>query len=388
MTVHASVSRLASRTLTSARLRAWRRRAADWRRRASGSEATVHYFHQADDPYSQLVAQVLPVLRDRYRVALLQHAVPAPEAAAAPDPQRLRQWAARDAARLAAALGLGPPEAAALPGATASALSDGARLRRALGHYLGATLYFEGEWYWGIDRLHHLEQRLAGAGLARTAAIAAAGPLFPPPSPSLPPRERADGGSDLHFYCSLRSPYTYLAAARVRRLAEQHGARLHLRFVLPMVMRGLPVPWPKRLYILRDTKREAERLSLPFGCIVDPVGTPTERGLAVLHRAIALERGPAFLQSFLQGVFADGIDAGDERGLQRIAARAGLAAADVRAALADSSWRAQAEAHRADLLARGLWGVPSFRVDELPALWGQDRLFMVEQDLVGVRTPC
>jgi 2-hydroxychromene-2-carboxylate isomerase len=31
----------------------------------------------------------------------------------------------------------------------------------------------------------------------------------------------------------------------------------------------------------------------------------------------------------------------------------------------------------------GLWGVPSFQVDDRPGLWAQDRLFMVEQDLAA-----
>jgi 2-hydroxychromene-2-carboxylate isomerase len=186
----------------------------------------------------------------------------------------------------------------------------------------------------------------------------------------------------IHFYCSFRSPYTYLAAAQVRRLAEHYGAELRLRFVLPMVMRGLPVPLAKRLYIMHDNKREASRLGLPFGCVVDPVGEPTERGLALLHKAIGQGEGPALTESFLQGVFADGIDAGSDAGLLLIAKRAGLSADDVAAALADSGWRAVAEANRADLFARGLWGVPSFRLDERAAIWGQDRLWMLEQDLI------
>jgi 2-hydroxychromene-2-carboxylate isomerase len=153
-----------------------------------------------------------------------------------------------------------------------------------------------------------------------------------------------------------------------------------------MVMRGLPVPLAKRLYILHDNKREAKRLGLPFGCVVDPVGEPTERGLALLHKAITLGKGPALAESFLQGVFAEGVDAGSDAGLSLIASRAGLSAADVAAALADSGWRAVAEANRTDLLARGLWGVPSFRINERPAVWGQDRLWMLEQDLIQTVT--
>ncbi|MFM7627401.1 MAG: DsbA family protein, partial [Gammaproteobacteria bacterium] len=80
-------------------------------------------------------------------------------------------------------------------------------------------------------------------------------------------------------------------------------------------------------------------------------------------------------------------DSGTRDGLLRIAARAGLDAATVPAtmdaALADDAWRTVVEENRRDMLSRGLWGVPSFRVDEAPALWGQDRLWMLEQDLIA-----
>lgn len=415
MSPKAWISRGMSRLLTSPRLREARRRRAAWWRRLRGAEREVHYFHQADDPYSHLAAQLLPALAARHGVRVRAHLVPAPIEAAAPDRERLDAWSRRDAARLAAALGLDAQgfdaapspqrvtqaqhallrsigegrfveQAAAIGQALwrdatlpakahaqlASGLAHAQGLRARLGHYLGATFHFEGEWYWGADRLHHLERRLGAA----EGFIAAPPPLrwhLPQPGGAAPV---------LHFYCSLRSPYTYLACARVRRLAEHYGAELRLRFVLPMVMRGLPVPRAKRLYIVRDTKREAERLGIDFGSIVDPVGAPTERGLAVLHRAIALGRGPQFLESFLRGVFADGIDAGGARGLEAIAARAGIAADEVERALADDAWRAIAQANRDEMLALGLWGVPSFRVDERPALWGQDRLWMLEEDLL------
>ena len=41
----------------------------------------------------------------------------------------------------------------------------------------------------------------------------------------------------------------------------------------------------------------------------------------------------------------------------------------------------KAEANRAAMLDAGLWGVPSFRVNDRPAHWGQDRLWTVEADL-------
>jgi 2-hydroxychromene-2-carboxylate isomerase len=428
----AAIARTVATLLTSPRVRDARRSAFAFGRRMRGGTAVVSYFHQVDDPYSHLMLQVLPAFVARYGIELQPHLVLPPDDTVAPDRPRLLEWSRRDAADLAAAIGLEFPDTnrqpdpaltslaeralAALfsnPCVTESTFTDaltvsdalwrgdrsrierlaaapetesremleaGTRLRKKLGHYLGATLNFEGEWYWSVDRLACLEQRLREAGLARDSR---SDPVVT--IPVIEYRHRPTNGHRpaLHFFCSLRSPYTYVAVPRVRRLAEHYGAELHLRFVLPMVMRGLPVPREKRLYILRDTKREAERLGLPFGRIVDPVGVPTERGLAVLHHAVGAGKGPQFLESFMRGVWAEGIDAGSDDGLQQIAGRAGLDGAFVNASLADSSWREVAAANREEMLALGLWGVPSFRVDGAPARWGQDRLWRVERDLIA-----
>jgi 2-hydroxychromene-2-carboxylate isomerase len=66
-----------------------------------------------------------------------------------------------------------------------------------------------------------------------------------------------------------------------------------------------------------------------------------------------------------------------------MAKRAGVSDATVKAALADPSWRTTAEANREEMFAGGLWGVPSFRVNEGEARWGQDRLWAIEQDLIA-----
>jgi 2-hydroxychromene-2-carboxylate isomerase len=408
-----------------------RRRAHAFGRQLRDGPAVVHYFHQVDDPYSHLMLQALPALAARYAVRLQMHLVPPPGDSVAPDRVRLVEWSRRDAADLSQAIGLEfedpgqqpEPECVLLamraltaalarqqpieatlgdalhlsralwrgdaatlePIATmadsqaTAAMQDAAQLRQKLGHYLGATLHFEGEWYWGVDRLACLEQRLHAAGLTQGSGQ---GPIVVIPEVECRHRPTNDHRPELHFFCSLRSPYTHLAVARVRRLAERYGAGLRLRYVLPMVMRGLPVPREKRLYILLDAKREAERLGLPFGRIVDPVGVPTERGLAVLHHAVAAGRGPEFLESFMRGVWTEGLDAGSDRGLHEIARRAGLDSTFVAAALRDAAWHEVAAANREDLLALGLWGVPTFRVDTGPARWGQDRLWRVERDLI------
>jgi 2-hydroxychromene-2-carboxylate isomerase len=410
------LSRIFSLAVSSPALRSARRRFEAARRTLRGQRPQVLYFHQIDDPYSHLTAQVLPALLERYAVEIVPHLVPPPSPAAAPEGEKLAVYARKDAGLLASVHGLSfagtrtpdpgavaavadhladlrSPQAfgaaavelgkslwsaaAILPGHGdgAAATAQGGTLREKLGHYLGATFYFEGEWYWGLDRLPYLETRLAdfrdktkGPVVKQLEASDAVVP---------------GSGSTIDYFLSFRSPYTYLAAQRIQALAKRRGATVRLRYVLPMVMRGLPVPKAKRLYIIRDAKREAERLGIPFGQVADPVGVGVERGYAVLHHAIADGRGPEFVESFFRGVFAEGIDVATDEGLMKVAERVGVSAEQVQAALADSSWRAVAEDNRTALLELGLWGVPSFHIKGCEAHWGQDRLWAVERDLAS-----
>ena len=426
MSLRSLLMPLVSRRLLSHERLLKARAKAERARRAAREPHRVHCFHQPDDPYSALLAAALPALQVRYDIELVAHVVSPPADAAAPDRDRLVAYSRQDAQRLAARHGLafqdpgrqpasselqrctrqlvaaaeqghfaeraGPLSAALWSGvvaegpeasaeAVAAHLAQSDALRQRLGHYLGATLYYAGEWYWGLDRLHHLEQRLQELGAQRPGTL---GAMFPP-QPDLAAPVALDPPPTLHFFASLRSPYTAIAAPRVYELGRLTGAAVRLRYVLPMVMRGLPVPREKRSYISLDAAREARLHGVPFGCINDPLGRPTERGLALLALAESKGRERDFLLSFLQGVWAEGLDAGSDRGLRRIAERAGLAWADAQAALHDDGWRGVAEANRQELLGLGLWGVPSFRVADT-AVWGQDRLWAVQQALLAGRS--
>jgi 2-hydroxychromene-2-carboxylate isomerase len=167
----------------------------------------------------------------------------------------------------------------------------------------------------------------------------------------------------------------------VYALGRRVGAEVRLRYVLPMVMRGLPVPKAKRSYIAQDAAREARVRGIPFGRINDPVGRPTERGLALIPYAEREGKGEAYLLSFMHGVWAQGMDAGSDSGLRTIVERAGLSWAQACIALQDQTWRATAEANRQEMADLGLWGVPSFCVDDT-AVWGQDRLWVIQDALL------
>lgn len=392
-------------------------------RLASGRPHQVYYFHQVDDPYSHLVAQALPRFLARYHIELTPHVVSPPPDSAAPEREKLVAYSRVDAALLAQHHGLNftdqnkQPNLERCAQATHSlvaaiesgqfvecagavgqwlwaeddlqipaeqlnalkAVSDeqvqahiaqADALREKLGHYLGGMLYYEGEWYWGIDRLYHLEQRLQELGAQRDGAI---GLLFPIDD-GLAQAKPSENPPDIDFFFSFRSPYSAIVAPRIFELGRRTGAKVNLRFVLPMVMRGLPVPKVKREYIVYDTAREAHVRGIPFGRLNDPVGKPTERGLALIPFAEQHSKGQEFVLSFMQGVWAEGIDAGSDKGLRKIVERVGLRWEGAQVALQHEGWRERAAANREELFAAGLWGVPSFKVGNT-VVWGQDRLW-------------
>jgi len=428
------LSPIVSGTLTHPRTRAARRMAAEWARRLRGEPHRVRYFHQVDDPYGHLVAQVLGELAGRYAVVIEPHLVGPPPDEAAPERDRLEAFARKDAADVAPFYGLRFPATTTKPdreavdlatrlltaaisagrfeqeavrvgdalwngglprlsaiardlapadaGAAEAGVGAGTALRARLGHYLGAMLHYGGEWYWGVDRLEHLERRLQSLGLLRDGGVA--DPIVKRPDHSADPPLHAAHRLRLEYFPSLRSPYTAIAMRRVLTLPDRLPIDLVLRPVLPMVMRGLPVPSAKRTYIMLDTKREAEVAGEPFGHVCDPVGRPVERGFSLYPFACEHGRGGEYLYAFTQAAFAEGIDTGTDAGLRRVVERAGLSWDGARPHLDAEAWRDALEENRRILFKNGLWGVPSFRLLGEGAepdfcTWGQDRIWLVEE---------
>ncbi len=384
---------------------------------------TLELYFEAGDPHSQLCAQLLPALSQRLRVPLKVRLVGPPSEALYPEADRQRRYALEDARRIAPAWGLEFPEQPILPDEPARLLAtrilapatapadfaaraasiapalfggDGeglraraeagpcsmlpqARLllrgnalrREFLGHYLPGMWQFDGEWFWGLDRLHHLEARLRAAGalqgdepLCRFDPRAA---RLPPPPATLPP---------LEFFYSFRSPYSYLAAEAVARWAGRLD--LQIRPVLPMAMRGYKVPAAKRLYIVRDVRREADHLGLPFGRIADPLGAGAERCLRVFTLAQGSEQQLALLRAASRAVWTLGLDVATDEGLRWVCDAAGIAWPDADRLLAGPVDLAYAEANRQALLDAGCWGVPSFRLGDF-VTWGRDRMWMIDE---------
>ena len=254
------------------------------------------------------------------------------------------------------------------------------------GHYLSAMLHYGGEWYWGINRLEYLEQRLNEMDLQQDQSSAV---VFDKShrdfcGQSLNTRRSDEGTGQVNaivMYWSMRSPYSYLALVRARQLADHYQVPLEVKPVLPMVMRRMQVPKTKSGYITADVKREADKYGIPFGRIADPLGAGVERCYALFAYAQSRGLGLSFLQSCAEGVWSEGILSESDSGLQQLVERAGLDWSQARPLLKDDSWRFWAQDNLAELYGQDLWGVPSLVYGETK-VFGQDRLDRIEQGII------
>jgi len=436
------------------------------------SRHRVEFFYQLDDAYSHLAAQLLIPLLEQYDIELICYLVSGSSGTNNAEPELLAKYASYDAAYIAPHLGLSFPElqpasssdsasndyltnlALAIlaaqdrsgfinavpqvgqalwagdkhaleslaaehgcaPDAIAAILKTGNARREKLGHYCGAMFYYAGEWYWGVDRLYHLEARLRELGAE-----------YEPHKPMLMPRPeivsgplKDKGSLQLEIYVSLRSPYTAISFDRVVKLAAETGVELVVRPVLPMVMRGVPVTRQKGLYIFTDAAREAFEADVAFGQFYDPIGEPVRRCYALYPWACEQGKGTELISSFLRCAFVEGVNTNTDKGLRTVVENAGLdwlKATDTLKALnrlkasstlkasdipGQSDWQAILQANRQAMYDAGLWGVPSFRLldksvdenvdksadksadksdEQVLALWGQDRLWLIAREI-------
>jgi 2-hydroxychromene-2-carboxylate isomerase len=418
------------RYFASAKYQEKRRAKARKHREKRGEQAVVHYFHQVDDPYSHLAVQKLDQLKAHYNLPFQPHLVSKPEAAYLGSSAHFDKRALDDvtsvagdyATLFAPSIDLPGPEgidqanqALALdlneerfaqtaitvgtalwanrpieiPGGThasATAVLEGNELRQTLGHYQGAMFYFDGEWFWGIDRIRLLEARLIEEGFANGED----GICVPEPTPVDTTNLNASHIL-LEYFPSLRSPYTAFGHQRVLDLIARSGVDVEVRPVMPMLMRGIPAPRPKQRYIITDAGREARAHGVPLGRIVDPFGEPVKRAFALFPGAAALGRGLDFVTAYLLAAWYEGVDITTEKGLRQVAANAEIDWDALQHASENNDWEALLDENLNTMMQANLWGVPSFRVSggsgenkkSAYACWGQDRIWRVENEIAS-----
>jgi 2-hydroxychromene-2-carboxylate isomerase len=191
----------------------------------------------------------------------------------------------------------------------------------------------------------------------------------------------------LELYWDFSSPFAYLGSTQADALAARTGATLVWRpMLLGAVFKAIgtadaPIlTWSeaKRNYFFKDLARWAQHWSVPFRF---PTRFPmmTVKPLRVWF-ALPEERRTAFREATFRAYWAEDRDISDEAtlraligdGADEVLARAG--SKEVKEALFASTQRA---------IEAGVFGAPTWIVDEKDLFWGQDRIVLVERALGG-----
>ena len=432
MTLSRKLSPLVAQFITSPNARNLKRAWFRIGRRLLSAAPKVVFYHRVNDPYSLLLLQALPRFLEDFKVQLEIRFVLDLEEDSNPHQDLRENYALKDAKRLAKLHDLVFPEDAQQPSyedafkATAILLKHRSRPKllhlvtevtsalwgcstttfqsaakrygayshneaqplikqataelNARGHYNSAMLYFGGEWYWGLDRLAHLADRFNKPGIRRdTGDIADYQRQYRHVLQSYNTlRPRPKQVKALDFYFSFRSPYSYLAADRVFKLADLYKIPVIPKPILPMVERGIALPTSKRNYIITDAKREAEKYNMHFGKICDPLGEGVKNAMALFMLAQQAGRDKEYVVTVLSGIWSEGLDMTRLSHLKSIAQKTGLDWQQAQEQLEAENWRKMVDRNRAELESLGLWGVPAFKYGDL-VLWGQDRLWALEK---------
>ncbi|MBK9031774.1 MAG: 2-hydroxychromene-2-carboxylate isomerase [Myxococcales bacterium] len=238
---------------------------------------------------------------------------------------------------------------------------------------------------WGQDRLHWLTAVLDG-----WAPDGGPPPRQVPadPASAAPPAAAAPA---LDFWFDYSSPFAYLGATQIERVAAAAGATVRYR---PMLLGALfrelgtadvpllQMPEPKRRYVARELDRWARWWGVDFRFSSRfPLRTVAPLRLTLL----AGDRTPALVARLFRAAWVEDRDVGGADELRALAAEVGLDPALVDRT-SEPAVKQALIASTAAATAAGVFGAPTTIVHSAAgplAFWGQDRLDLVAAALRG-----
>ena len=193
----------------------------------------------------------------------------------------------------------------------------------------------------------------------------------------------------IDYYFSPISPFAYLGGERLAKIARAVGASINVRpidfvKVFPATG-GIPLKQraPARLkYRLAELRRWRDYLDIPL--VLEPKYFPTDANPAAFMIIAAREQGLdalALSQRVLRAVWVDERNIADPETLAALATDVGLDGKALLQWSTDPQIAAQYEHDTQDAIGRGVFGSPTYVIDD-ELFWGQDRLDFVERKLL------
>jgi 2-hydroxychromene-2-carboxylate isomerase len=285
---------------------------------------------------------------------------------------------------------------AAIAGADAPAIKD--ELRRRTDEAIELGIFGAPAWVirrdghsiliWGQDRMPWVDATLAGWD----------------PDGDAPPIAGARGFGDgahpvrspskLDVYFDVASPFAYLGLTQLPALAKLTGVTPRLQpILLGALFRDIgqvdvpmfAMPKAKARYVGLEMSRWARWWGVPFAQPSKfPQRTVAAHRLCVLAAERSADDGIRLAQHLGRAMWAEGRDLEDAATLRGVLADAGLPAEWVERTQ-EPEVKAALVARTAQAKAAGVFGVPTWVVDERYLFWGQDRLELVQRALGGWR---
>jgi len=391
----------------------------------------ILYFHKVDDPYSHLTIQCIEELKSSFDIVLKLILVGEENLDAVHEPSLYNIYCLRDVKRIApfyninfkadeypakdlvekansiltsvraedfgeiatqVSFALWEGDATALDELSSTyyatksevknKLMQGNETRNAKGYYFGSAFYYEKELYWGVDRLPHLEERLAQLGAKNPQASDNICPI----ELKAPRRLESDKKVNLYYYPSLNSPYTFVSTKRVRQIREEYPINLITKPVLPMLMRMMTIPNFKAKYIISDAAREGRKHGHEMKSIYSPIGKPARKSYSLFPIIDEAGKGFEYIEALLKASFQDGINIGDDAFLENLVTELELDWLTIKKDLNTKHWKKVLNDNVEDMYSGNCWGVPSFKItdtdDSNPFyVWGQDRMWLLKEEI-------
>ena len=191
----------------------------------------------------------------------------------------------------------------------------------------------------------------------------------------------------IEFFWEPGSPYTYLAATQMERLAAETGATVRWKpFLLGKVFEArkmtLPAAIPQKAqYMFKDLARWSQLYGVP---VVMPKVFPVHSLLASRTAIAAAHVGHEAkgALAIMTAYWGRGEDISQEAVLTAALNQAGLDGAAILAKTQDAAVKDELKANTEDALKRGVFGAPTMFVGDA-MFWGNDRLEMLRLVLQG-----
>jgi 2-hydroxychromene-2-carboxylate isomerase len=188
------------------------------------------------------------------------------------------------------------------------------------------------------------------------------------------------------FLYDFGSPPSYVAYKRLPAIAERTGATIDYR---PVLVGGIfktvgnqpPVEVPaKAAWFWADITRCAARHSIPFHR--NP-NFPNFRSLPLMRGAMVAEQDGqliAYSDAVYEAMWVKGLNLSDPAIVTSVLTEADFDAKHIFAGAESDAAKAKLRAQTDDAIAQGVFGVPTFFVNDT-MFFGQDRLDFVEEEL-------